>query len=181
MEEGWMGVDRLEKWLMQGMRKGGALGDSQVPDLTYWIVCYLLFNFASILHDNRDWLQSWATCACASRLEALSASTRLSSEWPVNRQGLIPVVGTSFQLFSDPCRLPSQSFGVLFSCGLENLLFGATWWKTRLWTCVWCQRGNYFSTSTLEEGEVLGTKEKLKLRQIFCSTAQNTKKYKKDP
>lgn len=45
-----MGVDRL----MQGMRKGGALGDSQVPGLTYWIVCYLLFNFASILHDNRD-------------------------------------------------------------------------------------------------------------------------------
>lgn len=30
-------------------------------------------------------------------------------------------------------------------------------------------------------GEVLGTKGKLKLRQIFCSTEQNTKKYKKDP
>ena len=30
-------------------------------------------------------------------------------------------------------------------------------------------------------GHVLGTKEKLKPRQIFCSTEQDTKKYKKDP
>lgn len=29
--------------------------------------------------------------------------------------------------------------------------------------------------------DALRTKEKLKLRQIFCSTEQTTKKYKKDP
>lgn len=46
------------------------------------------------------------------------------------------------------------------------------------------QEGKLFIHFSIEGGGgscVVGTKEKLKLRHIFCSTEQTVKKYKKDP
>lgn len=53
--------------------------------------------------------------------------------------------------------------------------------KNRTLNLCMVQEGEIiFPLQHWRRGDVLGTKEKLKLRQIFCSTKQTTKKYKKD-
>lgn len=49
----------------------------------------------------------------------------LCSGRPMNSQGLIPLVGNYFQLFSGLVEFQVSPL-VCFSCGLENLLFGTT-------------------------------------------------------
>lgn len=88
----WVWTD----WKSDSCREWGREEPWEIPK-SYWIVCYLLFNFCSlppILHDN-PWLLHLLAGWCASWFPCVSPE---NVQW-TNCSGLIPVAGNYFNYF----------------------------------------------------------------------------------